>query len=56
MSKDGISLGYEGLDRVDRWVTIRCLHRLRRQSIPVRSVATRSCRREKSSNGDRHFL
>ena len=24
MSKDGISLGYEGLDRVDRWVTIRC--------------------------------
>ena len=24
MSKDGISLGYEGLDRVDRWVTVRC--------------------------------
>lgn len=23
-SKDGISLGYEGLDRVDRWVTVRC--------------------------------
>lgn len=23
-SKDGISHGYEGLDRVDRWVTIRC--------------------------------
>ena len=23
-SKDGISLGYEGLDRVERWVTIRC--------------------------------
>ncbi|HJS67483.1 MAG TPA: amylo-alpha-1,6-glucosidase [Nitrospiraceae bacterium] len=23
-SKDGISFGYEGLDRVDRWVTIRC--------------------------------
>ena len=22
--KDGISLGYEGLDRVDRWVTVRC--------------------------------
>lgn len=22
--KDGISLGYEGLDHVDRWVTIRC--------------------------------
>src|SRR5580765_1860535 len=24
MSKDGLSLGYEGLDRVDRWVTVRC--------------------------------
>jgi glycogen debranching enzyme len=24
MSKDGISLGYEGLDRVDRWVTVHC--------------------------------
>ena len=24
MSKDGISLGYEGLDRVERWVTVRC--------------------------------
>ena len=24
MSKDGMSLGYEGLDRVDRWVTVRC--------------------------------
>ena len=24
MSKDGISLGYEGLDGVERWVTIRC--------------------------------
>ena len=24
MSKDGISLGYEGLDRVNRWVTVRC--------------------------------
>ena len=23
-SKDGMSLGYEGLDRVDRWVTVRC--------------------------------
>lgn len=23
-SKDGISLGYAGLDRVDRWVTVRC--------------------------------
>ena len=23
-SKDGILLGYEGLDRVDRWVTVRC--------------------------------
>ena len=23
-SKDGISLGYKGLDRVDRWVTVRC--------------------------------
>ena len=23
-SKDGISLGYEGLDRVERWVTVRC--------------------------------
>ena len=23
--KDGMSLGYEGLDRVDRWVTIRCV-------------------------------
>ena len=23
-SKDGISLGYEGLDRVDRWVTVSC--------------------------------
>jgi glycogen debranching enzyme len=23
-SKDGISLGYEGLDRVDRWLTVRC--------------------------------
>ncbi|MBC7839407.1 MAG: amylo-alpha-1,6-glucosidase [Nitrospiraceae bacterium] len=23
-SKDGISLGYEGLDGVDRWVTVRC--------------------------------
>ena len=23
-SKDGLSLGYEGLDRVDRWVTVRC--------------------------------
>lgn len=23
-SKDGISLGYEGLDHVDRWVTVRC--------------------------------
>ena len=22
--KDGLSLGYEGLDRVDRWVTVRC--------------------------------
>jgi glycogen debranching enzyme len=22
--KDGISLGYEGLDRVERWVTVRC--------------------------------
>jgi glycogen debranching enzyme len=25
MSKEGISLGYEGLDRVDRWVTVRCV-------------------------------
>jgi glycogen debranching enzyme len=24
MSKYGISLGYEGLDRVERWVTVRC--------------------------------
>lgn len=24
MSKDGISLGYEGLDHVDRWLTVRC--------------------------------
>ena len=24
ISKDGISLGYEGLDRVERWVTVRC--------------------------------
>src|SRR5262245_25962703 len=24
MFKDGLSLGYEGLDRVDRWVTVRC--------------------------------
>jgi len=24
MSKDGLSLGYEGFDRVDRWVTVRC--------------------------------
>ncbi|MEO6307435.1 MAG: amylo-alpha-1,6-glucosidase [Nitrospiraceae bacterium] len=24
-SKDGMSLGYEGLDRVDRWVTVRCV-------------------------------
>ena len=24
ISKDGISLGYEGLDSVDRWVTVRC--------------------------------
>ena len=24
MSKDGLSLGYEGLDRMDRWVTVRC--------------------------------
>ena len=24
ISKDGISLGYEGLDRVDRWVTVCC--------------------------------
>jgi len=23
-SKDGLSLGYEGLDHVDRWVTVRC--------------------------------
>jgi len=23
-SKDGMSLGYEGLDRMDRWVTVRC--------------------------------
>jgi glycogen debranching enzyme len=23
-SKDGMSLGYEGLDRVDRWVTVHC--------------------------------
>ena len=23
-SKDGVSLGYEGLDRVERWVTVRC--------------------------------
>ncbi|HEX7093833.1 MAG TPA: amylo-alpha-1,6-glucosidase [Nitrospiraceae bacterium] len=23
-SKDGMLLGYEGLDRVDRWVTVRC--------------------------------
>jgi glycogen debranching enzyme len=23
-SKDGMSLGYAGLDRVDRWVTVRC--------------------------------
>jgi glycogen debranching enzyme len=23
-SKDGLSLGYEGLDRVERWVTVRC--------------------------------
>ena len=23
-SKDGVLLGYEGLDRVDRWVTVRC--------------------------------
>jgi glycogen debranching enzyme len=23
-SKDGMSLGYRGLDRVDRWVTVRC--------------------------------
>ena len=23
-SKDGISLGYEGLDHVERWVTVRC--------------------------------
>ena len=23
-SKDGLSVGYEGLDRVDRWVTVRC--------------------------------
>jgi len=23
-SKDGLLLGYEGLDRVDRWVTVRC--------------------------------
>ena len=25
ISKDGISLGYEGLDRVERWVTVRCV-------------------------------
>jgi glycogen debranching enzyme len=25
MSKDGLSLGYEGLDRVDRWVTLLCV-------------------------------
>ncbi|HSQ91443.1 MAG TPA: amylo-alpha-1,6-glucosidase [Nitrospiraceae bacterium] len=24
MFKDGLSLGYEGLDRVERWVTVRC--------------------------------
>ena len=25
LSKDGLSLGYEGLDHVERWVTVRCV-------------------------------
>jgi glycogen debranching enzyme len=50
MSKDGISLGYEGLDRVERWVTVHCAP----DPTAVRPDEIRfdrSCRREKLPSG-----